>query len=101
VSTGYAVFRIDPDAIGHPRVRITQIFWRHEQAVEMVERLNALAMDTPGGYSWSTVWVAPPNADTRVRLTPEDGEYLERARILAALDTERPLRWAEAGELPT
>ncbi len=91
MSTGYAVFRIDPDAIGHPRVRITQIFWRHQQAVELVERLNALAMDSPGSYSWLTVWVAPRSADAQVTLTPKDHEYLERARILGALDTDRPL----------
>jgi hypothetical protein len=93
VSTAYAIFRVDRTPDGDPLVRIVHVFWDEEQAVEMVRRLNGTSTSGSGdySYSWSPVWVARPDADRRVHLTPKDREYLLLARAHEALGTERPL----------
>ncbi len=91
VSTAYAIFLVDRTPDGDPKVTVWEVFWLEEQAVEMVERLNAQATNGLGGYSWSPVWVARRDTGTSVSLTPYDREHLELARTHQALNTERPM----------
>jgi hypothetical protein len=90
VSTAYAIYLLERGPDGGPSARQFHVVWREEEAIEMVERLNALATNGPGGYSWSPVWIARRDSETPVTLTPKDREYLDLARSHGALDTERP-----------
>jgi hypothetical protein len=91
VSTGYVIFRMDRATNGDPKMMVAHVVWRAEQAADMVNRLNALATDGAGRYSWEEVWVDRPDAEAGVSLTPDDHEKLGFAQKHGALDTERPV----------
>jgi hypothetical protein len=60
VSTAYAIVQVYEYDSG-PRIRVTRVVWREQEAVEEVERLNALGSGTGRmPYSWQTTWVNPP-----------------------------------------
>jgi len=89
MSMGYAI--VYRSRFGEPQLQIVQVVWREEEAVEFVNRLNALASDGSAPYSWEVTWVARPNSSARGSLPPKDRELLDLARKHNALDTERPI----------
>ena len=90
MATAFAVYRIDTER-DELVLRVVHIFWREEEAIEMTDRLNALATRGPGRTKWMPVWVAAPPPAKNVVLTPHDRELLDLIRAHDALDTERPI----------
>lgn len=91
MSTGYAILRRErgtgEDDV--PNVTVVRVMWHEEQAVEVVNRLNALGTG-PALYSWQETWITRTGIEAGGRLTPTDREFLELARSHGAIDTERP-----------
>lgn len=91
VAIAYCVFLNDTTPDGDPTIRLVHVVWREEQAVEMVNRLNATSSDGRGGYAWREAWVSRRDPDAAPVLTEKDRKLLEFAWMHGALDTERPI----------
>jgi hypothetical protein len=90
VSTGYLILGRNPDS--SDGVRLAHVVWSEEEAVEMVERLNALGSDSSQFYYfWQTTWVARRAPEQELSLTPDDRESLALAEGHGAINTERPV----------
>lgn len=72
-------------------MRLLHVVWREEQAVEMVNRLNATSSEARGDWAWREAWVFRRDPDTALVLTAKDRKLLEFAWMHGALDTDRPI----------
>jgi hypothetical protein len=90
VSTGYLILLRDRES--SDGVRLAHVVWSEAEAVDRVDRLNALGSDgSQLYYFWQTTWVAGRAPEQELSLTPLDREYLALAEGHGAIDTERPV----------
>jgi hypothetical protein len=89
VSTGYLILLRDRHS--SDGVRLAHVVWSEAEAVDTVERLNALGSDGSQPYFWQTTWVARRDPEQELSLTPYDRESLALAEGHGAIDTERPV----------